>query len=259
MSSRYLTTVLLLWILVTPLNSWAAPPMPPQTQWTTMTLSPYGFINQHGEIDGLLHAINQHIAQRGGLPSRFDLQPNTRLVEHLLRDLTDCSTFIRSGWSEEKTIPVADTGLKMHTIILARKGTPINSYADVQKLRVAVLRGSRFGHLIDNDPDMNRIESDDYAQSARMLAAGRVDALVGTDISLATELPASGLTPEQLEEPLTLSRRPVWVHCRMSMDGDPRIPIIEKQASLLRKSGIFQKLMIKYVNEPLFSWLHRPE
>ena len=91
-------------------------------------------------------------------------------------------------------------------------GRAVSQWADLRGLRVGVQRGKRYGTEFDALRDVQRVELVDYVVALRMLALGRLDAVVAPDVAI-----------NQGDAPPALRTRQSDVGLRYALPGNLRL------------------------------------
>ena len=217
--------------------------------FAVMDLAPYGYITTEGRHAGLFSVMNEAILKEGGFNGESRVVPTKRLTRQMEAKITDCALFHRTPWSETHLLPVATIGQTLHTLIIAKKEVNISRYDDLKLIPIATLRGSHYGHRFDHDNQLEKLYTEDYLQSVRLLKVGRVGAVIGTDLSLYFVIKKVGIPLKDLADPLVLTSRPIWLHCSRQLSDTLPIDRIRKAVVDLRERGFFQNIIDQYLKE----------
>jgi polar amino acid transport system substrate-binding protein len=193
--------------------------------------------------------MNEAILKEGGFSGESRVVPTKRLTRQMQAKITDCSLFHRTPWSETNLLPVAAIGQTLHTLIIAKKEVNISRYEDLKEIPIATLRGSHYGHRFDHDDQLEKLYTEGYLQSIRLLKAGRVGAVIGTDLSLYFVIKKVGIALNDLADPLVLTSRPIWLHCSRQLTDTLPIDRIRQAVVDLRERGFFQNIVDQYLKE----------
>ncbi|WP_300295239.1 ABC transporter substrate-binding protein [Ferrovibrio sp.] len=142
---------------------------------------PYNFVEQ-GHVAGLDAEIIAALVQRAGATPQIDPQPWVRVQDLLERGEVDAAfQFVGRADRFEKYFMVGPfrTG---QTVFATRPDHTIQwrSLTDLRGYRIGTIRGYTYGAAFDNDASLTReAAAGDYSQLVRMLAAQRVDLIIG--------------------------------------------------------------------------------
>lgn len=136
-------------------------------------------------------------------------------------------------------------------VLTAPGAAPVRRLEDLFERRLGVHRGKRYGELVDDEPRLRRIELVDYRSALRMLAIGRIDAVLvpeRTAVQLMAELRLdlqqqpfriAGDTPY-----LVLGRQSPWL---------ARLPELEAAALAMQQDGHWARISAHYPAGPSMS------
>lgn len=135
-------------------------------------------------------------------------------------------------------------GFTIPLIAVTRKGTPpLVRYEDLYHLKgVGFLRGAKYGHRVDKDPLVPRVDVAQTSTALVMLAAGRLDAVVGTALLVAAQAKEENLEGT-LGSRLILGHMTFNVMAAQDRVGDPKIQAVAKAVNELRAEGVFEQLL----------------
>mgnify|MGYP000580439632 CR=1 FL=1 len=235
-----LTTLLA--ALLLPLGSAFAEPI----KFATVDYVPYAL---HDDIHGRwgFADVNEAIAERAGIAISEDVLPMARTIKNLERGLTDCVVFARTPWSEEKFQPVAKILDRFDAAIFTRAGMPISRVEDLHGKRLAIPRGSFLDSPISSEPNIERVVTNDYEQSVRLLKAGRVDAIAGSEISIFYYFSVEEMKREDIGSILKIIHASLWLHCAKEVLADDVVMQLRKATDALRSEGVFDRLVQRYI------------
>lgn len=216
-------------------------------RFVTMNFAPYALDQNNPDRRGFVVDIHAAIAARAGIEITDNVLPIARLMKNLERGMSDCSVFLLSPWSKANFVPVAEVMGRFPSIIVTRKGLPIKRVKDLQGRNLALPRGSYREFPIATDPKIQRQETSGYEQSARLLKAGRVDAIAGTALSIYHYLKVMELGRQDVGGVLPFDHKPIWLQCKKQHLSDDIISKLEKATDSLRTEGVFEKLRDRYI------------
>ena len=240
-----LSMTTLLAALVLPLGSAFAE----SVRFATIDYEPYALHDDPSGRLGLLVDIHSAIAERAELAYSDNSLPIPRLIKNLDHDISDCSVFLLTPWSEGVYLPVAKALDRVDTIIVTRPGLRITKVEDLHHYRVAIPRGGLEGKSVTTDPDIERFFTNDIRQSVKMLRAGHVDAIVGTAFTILFRLSSEGASRNEIGEIFTYESQEMWLHCAKNQLADETIAKLRKATGSLRMEGAFDSLIKRYISD----------
>lgn len=216
-----------------------------QVRFGTFDLAPYSFKNPNAPQRGMLSDFNAAIATHAGLTFTDLTMPLKRVNRELEKGFLDCACFIPSSWSRESFVLVHEVISKLNSVVVPRRGLEIGRFEDLYGHTVAMPRGAYRGWPLASDPKIQRYHTRSYAQSAVLLASGRVDAMVGTDIAVYYNLARAGVTRGDIGQPFVFLTSTVWLHCRKDFDT-AIVDQLRAAAKTLKADGAFDAIQARY-------------
>ncbi len=181
-------------------------------RFSTFAMQPYSYV-ENKEKKGLFVEFAKLFEEQANIPISIRLLPTKRLRKSILEGSTDCSLFIKSPAIGKDLVAVADTGIRLKSSILSTRENPVEAYEDLYNRTLGVGIGTIFGHKIDTDPKLKKANAKGYDEIARMLKVGRVDAILGVEISLKYNLRQIDYQMDKLAEPYVLHSKELWLFC----------------------------------------------
>jgi len=211
-------------------------------------LPPWGYRAEEGHFQGVMYDITRKILEESNLEHELKVLPVKRMLQRLNAGQADLTVILRSKWSEENLLPLAPIFTNINSIVLAQKGIQINSYQDAINLKLGMVRGTKIGHKIETEQDLDRINTNNYLQSAHLLKANRVEAIVGVEPSLYWVTRKVGLSKNELAPPLILKTSSIWLHVRPNWLSDETQQRLITTVDRLKGQGYFQSVLDDYLN-----------
>lgn len=182
-------------------------------RFATMNLAPYGIADDAPGAPGLFRAVNAAIVARAGLVAEDRILPLNRMLKHLQMGHFDCAITLAMPTIGAYLQPVAEIRPRFTSVLVARAGLDLPDLGSLNGRLLAIPRGSYPGHRIASDPTIRRYLTNGYDQSARLLQAGRVDAIAGSAFSVFHNLQAVGMNRSGLGSIVEFDSKPLWLHC----------------------------------------------
>jgi len=217
----------------------------------TIPLPPWGYKKPNRAPTGICYEWANAIAKRMGRKAHNRILPMSRVFKALEYGRADFSIMLRTPSSEKISVPVANVGIPFRTIIWPRKDMSIGSYADLTNIRLSMARGLKVGGKFKDQKNLNITSSIDYIHSMHMFKANRVDAIVGTEQSLAYNAKRIGLSPQKdFGTPFELAKLEGWVQASHDYIEREGLENIQKAATSLIEDGTFEAIYKKYTLAP---------
>jgi len=215
--------------------------------FVTFDLVPYALSDDPDGRLGLFVDINKAIAIRAGVTFTDTVLPIARALKNLERGLSDCAVFVLTPWSKVEFTPVAEVLNRFDVIIVPRTGLSTSRIEDLHGQRLALPRGSFRDLPISTDPDIQQVLTNGYKQSVRLLKAGRVDAIIGSELSILFYFSIEKMTPNDIGDAFTFERNQLWLQCAKGHLSEETITKLQQTTTSLRMEGVFDKLIKQYI------------
>lgn len=172
--------------------------------------------------------------------------PYARLWQSLDEGLHDGGIIFRSADREHTTHPVALIR-SLRTVVIPRENKPIHSYQDLSGLKIGKTRGTRLSDRFDNDHHLLKVELNDYAQAAKMIKRGRLDAIAGSGVLLNYHLEKFQIFNHgNISKGYTLGHREQWLQLSQKSKHLAKTPQLQQAIEQLRGEGVLDNIMTKY-------------
>ena len=100
---------------------------------------------------------------------------------------------------------------------------PPSSYQDLYRLKgIAVIRKARYNNRFDHDDQLKKVLVENYVHGFKMLRAGRVDAVIGSDLGLRFGMRKLAIDTGILNRALYIGDKEWWQHLSTSFN-DPQL------------------------------------
>jgi len=220
----------------------------PALKIATIPLPPWGYKTPKGISTGITFEWANAIAKRMGRTSQNRILPMQRLFKEIEHGRSDFSIMLRTPYSQKVSVPIANIGTPFKVIVWPRKGITIKGYNGLNNLRLSMVRGMKVGKKFEDKKNLDITFSTDYAHSIRMFKARRVDAVIGTQVSLHYNAYQDGLKiNEEFDAPFELARFQGWVQASQHFIEREGIEEIQKASLSLIKDGTFQQIYEKHI------------
>lgn len=213
-----------------------------------METEPWGFYHPETRApQGIWLDIAQELERVSGLAQTKRLAPYARVIEGLAQGAADVSYLIRSPDRDAEVVHAGHL-FNFGSIVQARQGIQLNSYDDLQGLRIGVLQNIRLSPRFDQDQQLHKVMVRNYENMMTMLAAGRLDAVSGNSLSLAY-LQEQMQMQDRVGDRLVLQVTPVTVQFSQRSQQLDQIPRIQKAVEQLREEGRIDAVLDAWAGE----------
>jgi hypothetical protein len=219
----------------------------------------FDIYDQHGwscdkqmpEAPCLMPTLVAMLAERSGVDVRAETVPVPRLADRLRRGQSHFALMARKS-APGITLLGEVVGVEL-LAVGRRHGRPIKSYDDLYRLPLGVglVLGASYNLPITEDPLIPRVDLTDGILGLRMLAAGRLDVLVGTQITLTAQARETRLESE-LGDHLLLGRIPFRLAVAEENRDTPAVRAVAQAVEQLRTEGTIANLVAQLTN-PLWA------
>jgi polar amino acid transport system substrate-binding protein len=211
----------------------------------TIAVAPFGYMGKDGKPTGMMVEIGNLIAAEAGFSSRNQLVPYARTVVDLEYGKVDL--VLRFNNAElPRVAHQLGTVVTMHTVLLARAGTPMRALEDLRGKTVGELRGGHFDLGFARDAAIIKYPLGDYQHMLQMLMVGRLDAAIGSDAGLFHAAKALGIAPSALSAPLVLSSQPFVLHVSRKTATPETMAALSAALERLKRSGAVDAVVQRY-------------
>ncbi|MCP4688885.1 MAG: transporter substrate-binding domain-containing protein [Desulfobacterales bacterium] len=213
---------------------------------------PFEFIDDKGERAGMCIELARWMATELGFTARFVDLPFKEAQLAVLAGEADVLTSLFFSKKRDKLFDFTSLLYDVPaTIFVAGDRTDILSLADLSGKRIAMQKGDyAFEFLKSRGLGFDVMFSDDFAEAADTVAAGRADAIIGDEQIVFYHVFKNHLTDKikKVGEPLYLGQ-----NCMAVRDGEKiLLTILNKGIERARRNGILEKITGKWLGT-LFS------
>lgn len=218
-------------------------------EFAAPALEPYGFLQQNDRREfgpGALPEIAGRIGQVSGLDIRATVLPIKRVNKQLFQGGSHCTILLQTAFRKKNLEQIAEVQASFPSVIVTRLGFNVGRVAELRGHVLSIPRGSYNGYAIAEDPLIRRQLSNGYAQSVRLLKAGRVDAIAGTALSIFFNLSRHGMQRHAYGSVTVFDNTPLWLQCRRRALPDATLERLRRATEVLRAAGAFEKILQHY-------------
>ncbi len=204
---------------------------------------PWGFYNKSGHLEGITVSYFETLAKFLGEPIDVVLVPRQRLIWGMEKGNYDLTVTFPEYLSERYATPLEPT-IRLDTMLVGLKGLEIKSTDDIQKLRLAIVRGASTGTWIDHNRSIKKVETANFTEALWLLKKGRVDAVTATESVIHASLPKVGMTSDDIGTPYFLSCQQAILMLSNASEKLTMMPKIKKAAKEFKNSPEWKALLL---------------
>jgi polar amino acid transport system substrate-binding protein len=243
-------------LLIIPLSSVKVAATPDLT-FHVIAAQPFGYIDDDGEPTGLHYELVQQLSIRSGIVIRPVIMPYNRIWVTLENGGHDGGIVWRSE-ERDSLVHYLSFVWTDYLTALTLKGQEITSYPDLHQVEVGVMTSSSISDAFNKDDKINKVFIAKYENAVTMLAAKRIDAVVGNLFAylyianrqgVIDELSLPGYYMGQREQWLQLSRKSKKL---LALSADEQSNLIEKLSTTMTAmvaDGTIRQLNNKYYGQ----------
>ena len=214
-------------------------------QLRTISVAPYGS-NDGSTAQGVYYELSNMLAKESGYQINHHIYPYARIIHELKSGKTDLSILFKYKELEEYVDYISPLPA-LKNVVIGRKGSTFNSIKQLKGKRLAYLRGASFNDEIDEDDEIYKQSVTNFIQGIKMLAIGRVDAIIGPLDPIIAATLALKMKVDFLGEPLTVSTRTPWLQMsKKSLHGSAKEKLKAHFQAILKR-GELDRLRLKYI------------
>lgn len=196
---------------------------------------------------GIIDDWLSEVSSRAKLEILLRSQPYARVRQGIQDGAIAASVVIQSKLAEEYSeFPACF--IKQPTIIIGRKGIKFTSLDNLKNLKrgIGYIRGASFGKEFDENKEIIKSEELDYDSIFRKIAAGRLDAVVGTSVGLLHFAKLNNYN-EVLGDRISISSVHVCVQTPKGKADTEYMKAVVRAVDSMRADGSADAIVSKYV------------
>jgi ABC-type amino acid transport substrate-binding protein len=166
--------------------------------------------------------------------------------KQLFQGGSHCTILLQTTHLKQKLDQIAEVQPRFPSVIVSRLGFEVKRVGDLRGHILSIPRGSYTGYPIADDPLIHRELSNGYAQSVRLLKAGRVDAIAGTALSIFFNLYRLGMTRQSYGSVVVFDNTPLWLQCRHKALSADILERLRKATEAVRDAGVVKDILQRY-------------
>jgi len=212
-------------------------------QIRTIAVAPYG-IENNSKRSGIYYDLANLLITESELNSKHLIYPYARIISELKNGKTDLTIMFKYNELKDYVIYIAPLP-SLHNIVIGLKGNRFETISDLEGKTIAYLRGARFSEAVDANNKIKKHRTNDFRQGIKMLARGRVDAIIGPMEPILSAADSMGMG-NIFSEPLDVSKRTPWLQISKKSKLRLNIHKIRVIFKNILSRGELRKLKHKY-------------
>ncbi|PIK13783.1 transporter substrate-binding domain-containing protein [Halobacteriovorax sp. JY17] len=201
---------------------------------------PYSYINEKGDLDGVVYKLCKKIEERSGLKFTYTLVPYARAIKLLKDGEVDLGVFYPSEKYRGEFSALTPT-LGNINYLITKKAIKIKSLKEIGSLKIALIRGAKYSKEFDALEKPGQVFVQDYNKSLHMLLLNRVDLVVVSSAAFEYFLRMNNIKSENSFNIFTLNNQKNWIHVSKKMSNTNKEKIKKANTSVI-ESGNYKSL-----------------
>ena len=212
-------------------------------QIRTIAVTPYG-IENNLKRSGIYYDLANLLIKNSELSSQHRIYPYARIMSELKSGKTDLTIMFKYKELQDHVIYITPLP-SLKNVVLGLKGNRFKSTRDLEGKTIAYLRGAKFSKEIDNNVKIKKYQTKNFSQGIKMLARGRVDAIIGPMEPILSAADSVGMS-NIFDKPLYVSERTPWLQISKKSKLRLRVNKIRDIFNNILIRGELKKLQHKY-------------
>ena len=204
---------------------------------------PLGYINSQHKMVGVQVDFLDAIEAESGICINKHLMPYARIWKSFAQKKHDGGILFKNPDRINIVNNVAFIGI-VNTLVIPKVGFSIDKYQQLQSFVIGKARGGILNNRFDQDQQLTLVEVNSYDQVTKMLAAGRLNAIAGSEPVLRYQLSKFGLNDKvNLDGTFLLGTREQWLQMSLRPHHQDTIDKLRKAVDTLSKQQFFSQTM----------------
>lgn len=215
----------------------------------TIKSEPFGYDDARGK-GGMMYEIGNLIASTAGMQYQNNVVPYARTVVSLRNGTADM--VLRFSNDELAAVAHQVTPvLAMPTMIFSRATSRIQRFEDLRGATLATSRSFPIDPRISADPTIHVYLTDSNEHSVRMLFAGRVDAILGSDLGIYGSASRQNIKASEFGTPIPLAPQYFWLHFSRKTADTATSTALKNAVTKLERDGSISRIWKKYLDQAM--------
>lgn len=213
----------------------------------TLTAPLFGMERQGGP-HGIFVDVMSELSRVSGVPITNVMAPKVRGQAMLKAGEADLMIGLDNADLQASARRVALVA-NFEVGIVARAGIRLRTLSDLRGKTVGQLRSADYFAPFEQDSAILKYSTNTMAQMVKMLALGRVDAVIGVRESLYFAFQEEGVAPERIGDFLPLASREAWLHYANSSYDAATADKLAAAMRRMRDGGSIAAVIARYVRK----------
>lgn len=210
----------------------------------SIAVSPYAMKVDNVE-SGIYYDLAERLISKVGVRAEHLIVPYARIVQ----EMKSGQPIVTIMYKYEQLAPYVDYIYPLPTLRNVVIGVQGKSFAKETSLagkNIAYLRGAKFSAEIDNNQAIKKHIVTDFEQGIAMLAANRVDAIIGPMQPIMAAAQKLGLDDNFFGKPLVVSQRTPWLQVAKNTLTEEEKKTLQDAFITMMSDGDYEKIRNKY-------------
>ena len=185
------------------------------------------------------------LEKKTGIKFQISLAPQARVTQNLENGKVDMSFLIKAETENPKVSCIVYM-FSVSTTVISLKEKNINTYEDLYKTRIGIVRGSKNDPTFDVDGALFKQSYRNHHIIVNMLFQKRLDVVVGDSVSIQYLISKLNLDASPYHT-FTLRKAPVWMQLSIVANHLEYTDQLIRANEELKKSGVYERILSKYV------------
>lgn len=212
-------------------------------QIRTIAVAPYGIENNLTR-SGIYYDLANLLIKDSELNSHHRIYPYARIISELKTGKTDLTIMFKYKELKDYVVYIAPLPA-LANVVIGLKGNRFKSISDLEGKTLGYLRGAKFSDEIDTNIKIKKYRTNDFSQGIKMLARGRIDAIIGPMEPIISAAYSIGMV-NIFDEPLYVSERTPWLQISRKSKLQMSVNQIRAAFNNILTRGELKKLQHKY-------------
>ena len=216
----------------------------------TIAVSPYGIEHADGNR-GIYYELADTLTSSKLNNSIFfhiehQISPYARIIHELKNGQTDLTIMFKYQELEQYVTYITPLP-SLKNVVIGLKNSQFDNAYSLERKTIAYLRGAKFSDAIDHNRKITKVTTKDFQQGINMLAAKRVDAIIGPMEPILAAAQDLNKPADFFGQPLVVSERTPWVQISNHSELMSEIAGLKQHFDQLLSSGKLEQLRAKYL------------
>jgi polar amino acid transport system substrate-binding protein len=206
-------------------------------------VAPYAW-RQGTDIVGMHPSILKALAEESGLAFDFSAGLCARASRALTDKVADMAVTLAGPDQDGQGVRLAVLH-PVRYLVLTRADFVVTDVAQLRGKTLGIARGAYYSPQVNDDEDIRKFSVADPFQGVRMLALGRLDAVISSDYLLALALRQPQIDPASFAKPLQVGSSGYAIYARQDLP-EATVQRLRAGVAALHKRGAIAAILRDY-------------